>query len=57
LGYIQKDAMPKKHEPIKEAMLKKHVPKKERKQWVLRCPPKRETKMGTKVPAKSENKI
>jgi hypothetical protein len=49
--------MPKKHEPIKEAMLKKHVPKKERKQWVLRCPPKRETKMGTKVPAKSENKI
>jgi hypothetical protein len=31
--------------------------KKERKQWVLRCPPKRETKMGTKVPVKSENKI
>jgi hypothetical protein len=49
--------MPKKHEPIKDAMSKKRVPKKgERKQWVLRYPPKREVKMGTQVPT-SENKI
>jgi hypothetical protein len=38
---------------IKDAIQKGYVPKNnERKQWVLRCPPKRETKMGTKVRAK-----
>jgi hypothetical protein len=37
--------MPKKHEPIKDAIPKRYVPKKERKQWVLRCPPKRENKI------------
>jgi hypothetical protein len=38
---------------IKDAIPKGYVPKKEkneRKQWVLRCLPKRETKMGTKLP-------
>jgi hypothetical protein len=40
----------------KDAMLsEKNEPKKERKQWVLRCPPKREKTMGAKTPA-SENK-
>jgi hypothetical protein len=37
---------------IKDAIPKGYAPKNKRKQWVLRCPPKRETKMGTKVPAK-----
>jgi hypothetical protein len=44
--------MPKKHEPMIDAIPKRYVTKNKKKQWVLRCPPKRVTKMGTKVPTK-----
>jgi hypothetical protein len=49
--------MLKKHEPNKRCHTKRVCAKKnERKQWALRCSPKRETKWVQKYPPKSENK-
>jgi hypothetical protein len=49
--------MPKKHEPIKDVIPKRYVPKKERENNGYLDAHQKETKMGTKVTTKSENKI